>query len=1624
MTARNCIATLLLILTLMLSANGPFLSAAPTEPAEAGARSTACSGSICLSELHVNAAGAAETSAVGPADWTTGEWVEIYNSGTSSVDLSGWSVADHYSRSMNFSTSTIVWPTNPSNAVIGAGAYMVIARNGDGQSCGFCMTNSAGVVELVDGSSTQVHSGTWSSYSAEGKTRIENPGDPAADWIESNGLTAGQPNSGGSTGPTWSTSDLRISELLPDAWPSYDNDTYPGGEWLEIENTGSAAIDLTNWSVEDSTGNTLQINVTHLIGAAQSMSIEAGAFRVVAVNGARTYGLFNNAAGSESAFLINPDGDFVSGANYTGPTRMGHAYIAPMIGSGDWVTALWPTPGAPNAVLINATSEVQINEVMVNSTATGGGYPNGEWVELYHAGSGSSINLSGWKMFSGTGQSVNVTDLIVDRSSGAGSLIAVDEYVVVDFPPATAMLVINSDQLSLVNSQGGITQTVEWGANPGQNKSIIPYDPEDITQPWTVAGWQTPAAPNPNQLTGSVNTSTDLRISEIMGNPSGSDSNTYPEGEWVELVNIGNDTLSFEDWRLKDGRNVSLHFNANSIPGLDEADPLDWELEAGEFVVVWRNGSGMSRQNGGDLLSLVNPDGEVTHQVTWDITPMNGTVVQGVAIEDDWVPSPNPTPGAENPAFTQPYTGSTSVEISEVMAQCSAGTLALDGDWLELHNTGLTVVNISRWLVANDNNEAIAIRDIFALHFSDGAIDSAHPWWSLAADGYVVIKPENNGFLSNFNEQIDLLDPNLNKRQEVHWSTTENCRSIEGDASNWVDDWTDTMWPTPGEENPVPQPWDGTDPVLFTRIMPGQISGRDNEFFEITNMGDSNVQLLGWKFVRIKSDGSSNDGTFSAIGLGPGQSVVISQSATNLSEDGGIDALEGNDVLDYLPWMYDSGSSLQLVSPDGTIADTVVYAGGLASVEGWSGPAVSTPPATFNGLVFMRGDGCNSMPDTNTSADWEVRWLRLGASLFCDSGDFSTSGSMTPMVSPDGSLDQMLNWLDATTDSLHLHVYELMSDDLVAKLVELANADIDVTVVLEEDPLEQGDNLRSVRGYAYDLHTGGVDVYWMGYPQGDDAPPSPYSYIHSKVAVRDEASVWIGSGNWKPSMFPPADWSSNRDWGVFIDSPDIAQLVLTRMLWDENRSHPHLIDYDPNDLVTGRPYGWDPSTATEYDPVASTIPIPTITGDFDGQVFTCPDDCIGGIVDLLDSADTSIELSLQGFDMGWHWGWGDNPLVAALERALARGVQVRLLINGYYVWADPDIRSTVDHFNNEWNRTQGWDATAVIMSPGERIIKLHNKGVIVDGESVLISSINWNSNAVLRNREMGIVIHNTELTQFYLDSFEEDWNRVDSSTDTDGDNMPDWWEIANGLNRTSSIVPGSSAPEQAHDFDNDGLDNLREYNVSGNPLSNDTDQDCISDLDELVFAALMDIEQSLAMTSQDADGNGVADGEQTDCGRTLSPPDDEPEDNDNLTTGPSLPARDNPLDSMSARFLMGLMALTALALLGAFVVMLLQGRWSAKGVVTDSLLDFDEQGEGLVDPYTADLTTEGGAPVDEGPKVVDTRDSAVARDDGVFGAPQLDGFEFEGWTPKKVQEALASGWTIEQLREHYKEGNQ
>jgi hypothetical protein len=65
-----------------------------------------------------------------------------------------------------------------------------------------------------------------------------------------------------------------------------------------------------------------------------------------------------------------------------------------------------------------------------------------------------------------------------------------------------------------------------------------------------------------------------------------------------------------------------------------------------------------------------------------------------------------------------------------------------------------------------------------------------------------------------------------------------------------------------------------------------------------------------------------------------------------------------------------------------------------------------------------------------------------------------------------------------------------------------------------------------------------------------------------------------------------------------------------------------------------------------------------------------------------------------------------------------------------------------------------------------------------------------------------------------------------SMFDADGDEMPDYWEVANGLNM-------NSAADKHTDADNDGLDNFEEYTFRTNPQLADTDTDGLEDGDEV-----------------------------------------------------------------------------------------------------------------------------------------------------------------------------------------------
>lgn len=1424
------------------------------------ARAQPCGGNICINEVMPNPAGYDD------AAWPGGEWFEITNVGTSAVSILGWYAENSNGKQLTFDSISIVGYNSSDSASwnLQAGDYMVIARNA---SANFYMTNTADTLRLYDTTGTFSDEASWSSAQS-GTSYVEDPADAYADWVSSAGPTPGSNNSGAQP-PVYYGGDLQISEVMPNPWPSYDNESWPGGEWVEVYNNGSTAFDVSGWNLSDSAGNIITLNEDHMVGYdpadSSTWTLEAGEYGIVAINSSSSYGVLNN--GQEELFLTWPNGTISEKVSWS-KAHSGMSLVKDS--AGNMVTAVFPTQGEANAApidsIINASSDISFNEVMPNSSADGQVFAaGGEWLELYNDGNANK-DLTGWSVIDGMG---NVT-LLDGSLEGTGTNIESKSYRLLQFVGDTTLW-NDFNHLCLRDPSGHIVDVLHWDDDHGQNISLVRQ--QNIEDAWLPSAYETPGQENPS---GGVSGEAEILINEVMPNPHGNDTSVWPDGEWVELLNIGNESVDLAGWKLQAGGYKNFALTAERL-----YDRNNTTLEAGGYALVMSNGSSTFylRNSNGDSLALINAQENVMHSILWSSNVSEGEslVAHPSSPESEWIQSMWPTPGAPNPEFGN-YTGSTDLLLNEVLPHCYDDSVEPVDDWVELHNHGSEIINVSRWSMIDKDGDSLLIR-----HDRIWNVSADSPDATLVQPGEYIVILAPVWFVSGYGDSIELRDPNDVSRQSIQWTVTTDCRTLGPDLDDSSAEWQPLLWPTPGLENPDPDDYNFETDVLFTRLMYDETSytDRNNEFFELTNLGESTVNLANHIIRRTKVGGDTYDARITSLILDAGESIIISPDAASLRQDSGMDATSANSVMNTSVYLTNSGGALQLIAPDGSVTDAVVYGNADPTIEGWTGAALSEPNGSSSGLIMIRGDGCSNIPDSNTSADWMVRWSRIGASNICSTPTFSSSGSITPTVSPNGSLAQIIEWIGSAQSSLHVHMYQISSPEISFALRQAASNGVEVTVVLDEGDTWWTDyTLRNHRGYASDLAASGATVYWFGEPDYSGAPYGPYSYLHSKVAVKDDSSVWLGSGNWGRSTLPLDDSAGNVDWGVIIDSADVASLVLERLLWDEDPAKMHIKEYDSTSSTQGTPSGWStPAPADETPSLPDSVF--TTSGQIEGRLLTCPDDCMEGLVWLIDQADEELLLSLQYLDMDWYWGWGPSPLLEALSNAAERGVAVRMVINGYYY--DDEIQEAVDQFNNIWNATNGWDAAAVIMADSDEVSKNHNKGVIVDGQLTLFSSVNWGANAVIRNREMGVIIDSEEIASHMRMHWMNDWNRLNDSADTDGDGLPDYWEVQYGLNRTSPYSTSGIFGEEGDDPDGDGISNLDEFRYWGNPLSADTDGDCLSDAYEISLAQSnsVGVSQDIieanireAMTKNDFDKNGVDDGQQWDCGAAAGPDSD------------------------------------------------------------------------------------------------------------------------------------------------------
>ncbi len=380
---------------------------------------------------------------------------------------------------------------------------------------------------------------------------------------------------------------------------------------------------------------------------------------------------------------------------------------------------------------------------------------------------------------------------------------------------------------------------------------------------------------------------------------------------------------------------------------------------------------------------------------------------------------------------------------------------------------------------------------------------------------------------------------------------------------------------------------------------------------------------------------------------------------------------------------------------------------------------------------------------------WDPRPLMIGQSRF--SSTVFHNVSVTTFVSPDSSNEMFSYAVNQASDEVLLNVYEFSSPIMADALIAARERDVDVNILLEGGPV--GGITAEEKGVIRKMTDRGIPVSVM---ESRNGTPAPYRYNHGKYVVVDRKSLLITSENFKYSGFPPAGINGNRGWGVYLEDPGLAEYFSTVYTTDSHGMSVNTYNGSAEPLESLPPRKHTADFLPAYFEGATVYPV--IAPDTSNQITS-----------LINSAQSSIEIE-QAYitnDSASRL----NPYLSAAIDASRRGVHVRVLLDSY--WFNIEDEKDNDEMVEIINRIGRSENIPLEARCADLTLidvdKIHNKGVIVDDQLVLVSSINWNSVSPNFNRETGVIIDHPGVAQYFRLVFEDDWNPSTKSPGTTTD---------------------------------------------------------------------------------------------------------------------------------------------------------------------------------------------------------------------------------------------------------------
>jgi hypothetical protein len=361
-------------------------------------------------------------------------------------------------------------------------------------------------------------------------------------------------------------------------------------------------------------------------------------------------------------------------------------------------------------------------------------------------------------------------------------------------------------------------------------------------------------------------------------------------------------------------------------------------------------------------------------------------------------------------------------------------------------------------------------------------------------------------------------------------------------------------------------------------------------------------------------------------------------------------------------------------------------------------------------------------------------------------------------ASPDSGWPTLKTFLDATTAKLSVSMYDFTSAHILAE-VERVTTGKEISLTLDhpaKNPTADQTDEETVSALRVSDGTSLTQAWAlerMDPLAADWIFPTAY---HIKVAVRDSTSMWLSSGNWNNSNQPDIDPVTNagdataardgdRDWHVVVDHPKLASTFEAYVLNDLQVAAAH--DATPKAAAL-LPAATLPQATTP--PFAQFFPAQTITDEMTITPLLTPDAGVYAptVKTLIESATSSLHMQFQYIELPTTASATSQPFVdlvsAVIERQKA-GVDVRIIMSEY---------ETSGYL--EQLQTAGLDVVTAVKIQNN----VHNKGIIVDGRSVLVSSQNWSTDGTLYNRDAGVIIENAQVAAYFEQIFEHDWQHL------------------------------------------------------------------------------------------------------------------------------------------------------------------------------------------------------------------------------------------------------------------------